>query len=550
MKKLLAMLTTITSLSSITPIVLANAPMMKMQENKIVNNEINYLQTNNLKNLNRVKRENNNTNLHDNISNKNYYLYHSSWTASEINTSLINKSLAIATNSDSGVYFATVNGVYYMSSGATSTSTKIGGIDEPIAEITISPSDSVYFTAVSGSAYFLSSDWWTAVRIDTYYNVPEIKNILSIKVTDGKAVYFSTDHGIYYMRKNSWTPTKIGGIDEPIAEIVIAPDDSVYFESFFSQPLPHLPNIQRRGDTSTSPPTLVVDNDDNEITEARLLSAGNGSAINGISQGFLNFVNSFYGTDCTRGVQGYLRDERIIISQEITNNQGLTRGIPYQLNNQNGYFVVNVDIRQQSTENRRLQLVFRRSDLFLKGFIIRNGDSYTSSGTYYYFNNAVYWDLTGRQVNVNQNVPLNIGSSYTGSNGLGANVLNPSINWDSTISSFNRLIAHNTGNQIDSNFRNALTRVIFATSESWRFHHLFPRIAETSVDGSSFNWDTYQSTLTNWGNARNLNAIDVRTFYTLNSNTQEGRHRNTINLRNLNLILYTCINIALIKNIK
>jgi hypothetical protein len=59
MKKLLAMLTTITSLSSITPIVLANAPTsVKIQENKIVNNEINYLKTNNLDILNRNKRAN------------------------------------------------------------------------------------------------------------------------------------------------------------------------------------------------------------------------------------------------------------------------------------------------------------------------------------------------------------------------------------------------------------------------------------------------------------------------------------------------------------
>ncbi|WP_375315658.1 hypothetical protein [Spiroplasma endosymbiont of Tipula paludosa] len=59
MKKLLAMLTTITSLSSITPIILANASE-KAPENKIVDNEINYSQTSNLENLSRVKRGNNN----------------------------------------------------------------------------------------------------------------------------------------------------------------------------------------------------------------------------------------------------------------------------------------------------------------------------------------------------------------------------------------------------------------------------------------------------------------------------------------------------------
>jgi hypothetical protein len=50
------MLTTITSLSSITPIILANAPV-KMQEK--LNSNIN-LQENNLENLSRVKRGNNN----------------------------------------------------------------------------------------------------------------------------------------------------------------------------------------------------------------------------------------------------------------------------------------------------------------------------------------------------------------------------------------------------------------------------------------------------------------------------------------------------------
>lgn len=55
MKKLLAMLTTITSLSIITPIVLANASA-EVPENKIVNNEINSLQTNNLKKLNKRQK--------------------------------------------------------------------------------------------------------------------------------------------------------------------------------------------------------------------------------------------------------------------------------------------------------------------------------------------------------------------------------------------------------------------------------------------------------------------------------------------------------------
>ncbi|WP_342277837.1 hypothetical protein [Spiroplasma endosymbiont of Nephrotoma flavescens] len=67
MKKLLAMLTTITSLSGITPIILANAPA-EISENKIINNEINYQQTNNLEKLNRSKRENN-----DKI--ENYYCF-------------------------------------------------------------------------------------------------------------------------------------------------------------------------------------------------------------------------------------------------------------------------------------------------------------------------------------------------------------------------------------------------------------------------------------------------------------------------------------------
>ncbi|WP_342189458.1 ETX/MTX2 family pore-forming toxin [Spiroplasma endosymbiont of Dilophus febrilis] len=56
MKKLLAILTTITSLSSITPIILANASA-EIPENKIINKEINSFKTNNLENLSRVKRE-------------------------------------------------------------------------------------------------------------------------------------------------------------------------------------------------------------------------------------------------------------------------------------------------------------------------------------------------------------------------------------------------------------------------------------------------------------------------------------------------------------
>jgi hypothetical protein len=56
MKKLLAMLTTITSLSSISPIILANASA-EIPENKIINKEINSLQTSNLPKLKRVKRE-------------------------------------------------------------------------------------------------------------------------------------------------------------------------------------------------------------------------------------------------------------------------------------------------------------------------------------------------------------------------------------------------------------------------------------------------------------------------------------------------------------
>lgn len=349
-----------------------------------------------------------------------------------------------------------------------------------------------------------------------------------------------------------------GGIDEPIAQIEIDKNDNVYFTGF------HIPkkstNILQRRQYNNNIPKLIIDNNNEKIDEQYLIGNTNlYEAVSGMSRGFLNFINSFYGTQETRGIMNYLIDENIIIQNSARENlAGFVRGIPYRMNNQNGHFIINVDI-QQNQSNRRLQLVFDRNNFYLQGFIIRNGETYTSSGTYYHFDDAVYTNLGDRNLesrtlrirNDDRNAWLNLGGSYLSSYGslgdryigLNAQQLNPNINWDDIISAFQNLLNYDYNDEaaIANNIKKYLILVIFATSEAWRFNHLYPNIATTSVDSTlNYRWNKFSKHLNSWSRQREaepLNPIDISRI-----NFRSVLRSQLI--RNINFIIYSSIRIS------
>ncbi|WP_375315273.1 hypothetical protein [Spiroplasma endosymbiont of Tipula paludosa] len=223
MKKLLAMLTTITSLSSITPIILANASA-EIPENKIINKEINYQQTNNSENLNRVKKENN-SNI--NVNTEIYWI--NSETSLKKETDVPYPITTMYTFTTDGgnreigdIYFGTTNGIYLRKAGET-TVTKIEEINDPV--VLIQPynhnnNGSVHVITFKGDVYYIDGN--SVANKQTIASNPVIT--MYTFTTDGGNrkigdIYFGTTNGIYLRKAGETTVTKIEEINDPVVLI-------------------------------------------------------------------------------------------------------------------------------------------------------------------------------------------------------------------------------------------------------------------------------------------------------------------------------------------
>ncbi|WP_342261539.1 ribosome-inactivating family protein [Spiroplasma endosymbiont of Notiophilus biguttatus] len=420
-----------------------------------------------------------------------------------------------------GVYFATNHGVFYMKSFSW-TANKIGGINEIIAEIAIDKNGNAYFTSVNGNAYYLANSWswWSAVKIDDYYNVPEIKNVLTIKI-DNNNVYYTTDHGVYTMPINNWTQIKkIDEINKIIAEITTSNNNLDCFKSFSS--FENKENKKYEIKQNENPEIIVDDENEQTIKGIELLHTLQRGGdyglvpVNTINRGYLNFVNSF------DNVLRYFINQGIVTNNYDHETFRFQRGIPYRLTNSNGFFIVNVNIINL-IQNRRLQLVFLSSNLYLQGFVIRNGNDYTSTGTYYYFRgDDIINDL--RDPTLNSEI-LRFNAHYSGSGSMQSRYNNPNLNWNLITQSFRELLNYNSRTQLIT-IQNALTRVIFSTAESWRFNYLYTEMALVSTDRTlSFPWSNFDSNLTDWGTRSNFQGpLDIETIFDRNENFIDLRH--------------------------
>ncbi|WP_342224333.1 hypothetical protein [Spiroplasma endosymbiont of Asaphidion curtum] len=177
MKKLLGLIGTIAVVGSTMPTVIAMSPHptpTQKQDTKLINSEINYLQTNNLKKINEI----NNTNY-------------------------------ITNDSKNNIYFATDSGAYILKNdNRNNTVVKIEGIENNVKSLTIDSKDNIYFATDSG-AYVLKKDNRnnTVVKIEGIEN-----NVKSLTIDSKDNIYFATDSGAFVLKNGEIKAEFIKGI--------------------------------------------------------------------------------------------------------------------------------------------------------------------------------------------------------------------------------------------------------------------------------------------------------------------------------------------------
>ncbi|RUO85832.1 hypothetical protein [Spiroplasma endosymbiont of Megaselia nigra] len=131
------------------------------------------------------------------------------------------KNIRIKRDYSNTSYSNTSNGVYY-------NGYKIKGISGQVKDIIVASSGSAYFLTEDGYVYYLAYSWTRqAVRIDTYYNLPEIRNVKSI-TADGTRNYYNTSNGVYY--STNFNPTKVEGISGPVRKIIINGNGNIFYD--------------------------------------------------------------------------------------------------------------------------------------------------------------------------------------------------------------------------------------------------------------------------------------------------------------------------------
>ncbi|WP_338968444.1 hypothetical protein [Spiroplasma endosymbiont of Lonchoptera lutea] len=224
------MLTTITSLSSITPIILANASA-EVPQNKIVNNEINSLQTNNLENLIRNKKNINNQEIEYNVKkifeitnatysynfkfDKKNNLYvstsHGVFVLKQGENQLVQingihkelnmNSHLIEIDNDDNVYFGTNKGIYILKHNEIlkniPTATKINDIENIVRTIVIDEQNNVYIGTHMEGTYFLKYGTTHISKININNDVT-----WAINFDNNQNVYIGTSSGVYVVKLN------------------------------------------------------------------------------------------------------------------------------------------------------------------------------------------------------------------------------------------------------------------------------------------------------------------------------------------------------------
>jgi hypothetical protein len=187
MKKLLGLLGTITIAGNGISGIVGNAPASEIKS------KINYSQTNNLENLNRVQR---------NICNNSYI---------EKFTNIESDIRNIAVDSKGNIYFSKSDSndvnynIYVLKQGET-TETKIMGIpNTKINSIVVDNNDNIYIATgllynFDGNVYILKEDETTATKI----NGINEKRVTSI-IINNNDIYFGTSSGHIYVLKNGTT---------------------------------------------------------------------------------------------------------------------------------------------------------------------------------------------------------------------------------------------------------------------------------------------------------------------------------------------------------
>ena len=123
MKKLLSLLSVLTISGTAVPITISASPYQKQLNNN------DYLQTNNLENLIRNKRQTKTLSLSDYLEFNNKYI-------EKIN-GIFNSVLQLEIDNQNNVYFRTYNNGDYLLKNGETQATKIEGITENIFDISI-----------------------------------------------------------------------------------------------------------------------------------------------------------------------------------------------------------------------------------------------------------------------------------------------------------------------------------------------------------------------------------------------------------------------------
>ncbi|WP_342263044.1 hypothetical protein [Spiroplasma endosymbiont of Dromius quadrimaculatus] len=237
MKKLLSMVTTITSFSSITPIVLANAPV-KIQENK---NLVTSMRTKRQVLLTNYYSKQKITGISDIESyygsatdkegnfyfatRNGFYIIKSGTIIAEkvvgINDSTVGG--LIMADKNNNVYFGTTQGVYKLKPGMI-IPVKIDGINNGMVGI-IDSNDNVYFGTNNGSgAYVLKYGESRAKQIYGMSN----KTFFTVNNDKENNTYFGTSDGAYILKPNHTTATKIVGVYGHVYYFVVDSKNNVF----------------------------------------------------------------------------------------------------------------------------------------------------------------------------------------------------------------------------------------------------------------------------------------------------------------------------------
>ncbi|MBW3059025.1 MAG: hypothetical protein CXB60_08245 [Spiroplasma poulsonii] len=227
-------------------------------------------------------------------------------------------------------YFGTTNGVYLRKNNELGT-TKINGIDKPIALIQYHGNGSVHIIDGQGKIYWVSPNGNARAYNDVPYPVTTMytftKNEYGRSTGD---TYFGTTNGVYLRKNNELGTTKINGIDKPIALIQYHGNGSVHIIDGQGKIYWVSPNGNARADNDVPyPVTTMYTFTKNEY---------------GRSTG-----DTYFGT--TNGV--YLRKNNELGTTKINGIDGIIIYIKPYTDNNNSVHIINLILNKNILERRQ-----------------------------------------------------------------------------------------------------------------------------------------------------------------------------------------------------